>query len=88
MHMYRNGNISARTKSRESKEACFYRNIPVLNILFYIGKGFMLRKQMIVLVKIFYNLNQHRTNEMITDLLAHGLVIKNRLQIPKPVSMF
>ena len=78
MHMYRNGNISARTKSRESKEACFYRNIPVLNILFYIGKGFMLRKQMIVLVKIFYNLNQHRTNEMITDLLAHGLVIKKQ----------
>ncbi len=78
MHMYRNGNISARTKSRESKEACFYRNIPVLNILFYIGKGFMLRKQMIVLVKIFYNLNQHRTNEMITDLLVHGLVIKKQ----------
>lgn len=78
MHMYRNGNISARTKSRESKETCFYRNIPVLNILFYIGKGFMLRKQMIVLVKIFYNLNQHRTNEMIIDLLAHGLVIKKQ----------
>ncbi len=78
MHMYRNGNISARTKSRESKEACFYCNIPVLNILFYIGKGFILRKQMIVLVKIFYNLNQHRTNEMITDLLAHGLVIKKQ----------
>lgn len=76
--MYRNENVSARTRSRTSKETCFYRNIPVLNILFYIGKGFMLRKQIIVLVKIFYRLNEHKTNEMIADLLAHGLVIKKQ----------
>lgn len=76
--MYRNKNISARTKSRESKEACFYRNIPVLNILFYIGKGFMLRKQMIVLVRIFYNTNEHKANEMIADLLSCGLVVKKQ----------
>lgn len=76
--MYRNENVSARTRSRASKETCFYRNIPVLNILFYIGKGFMLRKQIIVLVKIFYRLNEHKTNEMIADLLAHGLVIKKQ----------
>lgn len=78
MHMYRNKNISARTKSRTEKESCFYHNIPVLNILFYIGKGFMLRKQLIALVRAFYNVNEHKTNEMISDLLAHGLVIKKQ----------
>lgn len=78
MHMYRYKNVSARTKSRESKEECFYRNIPVLNILFYIGKGFMLRKQMIVLVRIFYNTNEHKANEMIADLLSCGLVVKKQ----------
>ena len=76
--MYNNKNISARTKSRESKEKCFYRNIPVLNVLFYIGKGFMLRKQLITLVRIFYNTNEHKANEMLADLLAHGLVIKKQ----------
>lgn len=76
--MYRNQNISARTKSRESKEECFYRNIPVLNVLFYIGKGFMLRKQLITLVRTFYNINEHKANEMIADLLSCGLVIKKQ----------
>lgn len=76
--MYRNKNISARTKSRESKEECFYHNIPVLNVLFYVGKGFMLRKQLIMLVRVFYNTNEHKANEMIADLLAHGLVVKKQ----------
>ncbi len=76
--MYRNMNISARTKCRESKEKCFYRNIPVLNVLFYIGKGFMLRKQLITLARIFYNTNEHKVNESLSDLLAHGLVIKKQ----------
>ncbi len=76
--MYRNKNISARTKSRSEKEECFYRSIPVLNVLFYVGKGFMLRKQLITLVRVFYSLNEHKTNEMLTDLLAHGLIIKKQ----------
>lgn len=78
MHMYRNKNISARTKSRTEKETCFYRNIPVLNIIFYIGKGFMLRKQLITLVRIFYNTNEHKVNEMLADLLSCGLVVKKQ----------
>lgn len=51
--MYRNENISARTKSRLAKEECFNRNIPLLNILFYIGNGFMLKKQAVTLIRIF-----------------------------------
>ena len=78
MHMYRNKNVSARTKNRESKENCFYRNIPVLNVLFYIGKGFMLRKQLISLVRAFYNVNEHKVNEMLADLISHGLVVKKQ----------
>lgn len=76
--MYRNKNISARTKSRECKEECFYSNIPILNILFYIGKGFMLRKQILTLVRTFYSINEHKANDMIIDLLSCGLVIKKQ----------
>lgn len=76
--MYRNKNVSARTRNKTEKEECFYRNIPVLNILFYVGKGFMLRKQLIVLVRIFYNLNEHKVNESLADLLSCGLVIKKQ----------
>ena len=76
--MYRNENVSARTKSRLAKEECFNRNIPILNILFYIGGGFMLRKQMVTLVRIFYQINEHKANDMIADLLSNGLLIKKQ----------
>ncbi|MCM1219841.1 MAG: hypothetical protein NC548_35670 [Lachnospiraceae bacterium] len=76
--MYRNENISARTKSRLAKEDCFNRNIPILNILFYIGGGFMLRKQITALVRIFYSINGHRANDMLADLLAYGLLVKKQ----------
>lgn len=76
--MYRNENISARTKSRLAKEECFNRNIPILNILFYIGGGFMLRKQAVTLVRIFYQINEHKANDMITDLLSYGLLVKKQ----------
>lgn len=76
--MYKNENISARTKSRLAKEKCFNRSIPILNILFYIGNGFMLKKQMTILVRIFYGINEHRANDMIADLLSHGLLIKKQ----------
>lgn len=76
--MYRNKNVSARTRSRTEKEECFYRNIPVLNILFYIGKGFMLRKQLTALTGCFYNVNEHKANDMITDLISNGLIIKKQ----------
>lgn len=76
--MYRNENISARTKSRLAKEECFNRNIPILNILFYISGGFMLRKQMVTLVRIFYQINEHKANDMIADLLSNGLLIKKQ----------
>lgn len=76
--MYRNENISARTKSRLAKEECFNRNIPILNILFYIGGGFMLRKQADTLVRIFYQINEHKANDMIADLLSYGLLVKKQ----------
>ncbi len=76
--MYRNKNISARTKSRLAKEECFNRNIPILNILFYLGGGFMLRKQAVTLVRIFYQINEHKANDMIADLLSNGLLIKKQ----------
>ena len=76
--MYRNKNISARTKSRLAKEECFNRNIPILNILFYIGGGFMLRKQAVTLVRIFYQINEHKANDMIADLLSNGLLVKKQ----------
>lgn len=76
--MYRNGNVSARTKSRDAKEECFYRNIPLLNILFYLGGGFMLRKQSAALARAFYGINTHKTNDMAADLLSHGLLIKKQ----------
>ncbi len=76
--MYRHENISARTKSRLAKEECFNRNIPILNILFYIGGGFMLRKQAVTLVRIFYQINEHKANDMIADLLSYGLLVKKQ----------
>lgn len=76
--MYHNQNVSARTKSRAAKEECFYRNIPVLNILFYVGKGFLLRKQLTALVRIFYPISEHKINDMIADLLSYGLIIKKQ----------
>ena len=76
--MYRNENISARTKSRKTKEECFNRNIPILNILFYIGNGFILKKQMITLVRIFYQINEHKANDMVADLISCGLLIKKQ----------
>ena len=81
--MYRNENISARTKSRLAKEECFNRNIPVLNILFYIGGGFMLRKQAVTLVRIFYQINEHKANDMFADLLSNGLLIKKQATATK-----
>lgn len=78
MHMYRNENISARTKSRLAKEECFNRNIPILNILFYTGGGFMLKKQLTILTRTFYGINEHKANDMITDLLSYGLLIKKQ----------
>ena len=76
--MYRNENVSARTKSRLAKEECFNRNIPILNILFYLGGGFMLRKQAVTLVRIFYQINEHKANDMFADLLSNGLLIKKQ----------
>ena len=76
--MYRSENVSARTKSRLAKEECFDRNIPILNILFYIGNGFILRKQLIALSRIFYNINEHKANDMIADLLSCGLLVKKQ----------
>ena len=76
--MYRSENVSARTKSRLAKEECFDRNIPILNILFYIGNGFILRKQLIALSRILYNINEHKANDMIADLLSCGLLVKKQ----------
>ena len=76
--MYNKENVSSRTKKKQAKEECFNRNIPILNILFYIGKGFMLRKQLIVLVRIFYQIGEHKANDMISDLLQNGWLIKKQ----------
>lgn len=76
--MYRNENISARTKNRQAKEKCFNRNIPILNILFYIGGGFMLKKQMVTLARILYQINGHKANDMAADLLSCGLLVKKQ----------
>ena len=38
----------------------------------------MLRKQLITLVRAFYNVNEHKVNEMLADLISHGLVIKKQ----------
>lgn len=76
--MYRNENISARTKSRQAKEECFNRNIPILNIFFYIGGGFMLKKQMAALARIFYKINGHKANDMTADLLSCGLLVRKQ----------
>ena len=76
--MYRKDNVSARTQSMESKEECFERNIYCLNIIFYLGKGFILRRQLIALLRLLYGINQHKANDMIGDLLSHGLLIKKQ----------
>ena len=38
----------------------------------------MLKKQMVALVRIFYQVNEHRANDMIADLLSYGLLIKKQ----------
>ena len=38
----------------------------------------MLRKQMITLVRIFYQIGGHKANDMIADLLSHGLLVKKQ----------
>lgn len=76
--MYRNKNVSARTKSRQAKEKCFNRNIPIFNILFYLGNGFMLKKQINILARTLYGINEHGANDMITDLLSYGLLVKKQ----------
>ena len=38
----------------------------------------MLRKQAVTLVRIFYQINGHRANDMITDLLSYGLLVKKQ----------
>lgn len=78
MHMSKSQNVSARSKSKEAKQECFNRNIPITNIIFYLGKGFMLRSQIITLVRIFYGVNEHKANDMISDLASHGLIIKKQ----------
>ena len=77
-HMYRKDNVSARTQSMESKQDCFERNIYCLNIIFYLGKGFILRRQLIALLRLLYGINQHKSNDMIGDLLSHSLLIKKQ----------
>ena len=64
MHMSKSQNVSARSKSKEAKQECFNRNIPITNIIFYLGKGFMLRSQIITLVRIFYGVNEHKANDI------------------------
>lgn len=81
--MYNSKNVSARTKSRMAKEDCFNRNIPVLNLLFYIGGGFMLKKQLISLMRIFYSINEHRANDMVSDLLSCGLLVKKQATVTR-----
>ena len=76
--MSKNKNVSARIKNKEQKENCFERNIPMLNIMFYIGKGFMLRRQLFFLLKVFYEINEHKANDMMADLTSHGLVIRKQ----------
>lgn len=76
--LYNSKNISARTKSKKAKENCFTRNIPLTNILFYVGKGFMIKSQLLVLLRLFYGLNEHKANTMLSDLLCHGLIVKKQ----------
>jgi hypothetical protein len=76
--MYRKDNVSSRTKSSIDKAACFERNIATLNIIYYIGKGFMLRKQLITLLRLLYGINSHKANDMINDLQSYGLLIKKQ----------
>lgn len=38
----------------------------------------MLRKQTVTLVRIFYQINEHKANDMIADLLSNGLLIKKQ----------
>jgi hypothetical protein len=78
IHMYKKDNVSSRTKSQIEKAACFERNIALLNIIFYIGKGFMLRKQLTTLLRLLYGINKHKVNDMVDDLLSYGLLIKKQ----------
>lgn len=71
-------NVLSKSVHRDIKEDCFYRNIQLLNIIFYLGKGFMIRGQLIILLRKFYGINEHRTNDMLQELLANGLLIKKQ----------
>lgn len=73
-----NENVSARHISLQKKSDCFSRNIPMLNVFYYVGKGFMLRKQLVAIMRIFYKINEHSVNDMLQDLLKNGLVIKKQ----------
>jgi hypothetical protein len=76
--MYRKDNVSSRTKSLLEKASCFERNVAALNIIYYLGKGFMLRKQLVTLLRLLYGINKHKANDMINDLLSYGLLIKKQ----------
>lgn len=72
-------NVSARTKSLQSKSTCFDRNILILSIIFYLGKGGMLKKQLITLSRKIYNINEHKIQDMIADACSYGLLIKKQV---------
>ena len=38
----------------------------------------MLRKQAVTLVRLFYQINEHKANDMFADLLSHGLLVKKQ----------
>lgn len=76
--MYRKENVSARTRTIMEKERCFENNAQIVNIIFFIGKGFLLRKHIIVLAQLLYEINEHMANDMIGDLLSNGLLIKKQ----------
>lgn len=38
----------------------------------------MLKKQLMILSRIFYGINEHKTNDMIADLLSYGLLVKKQ----------
>ena len=72
-------NVSARTMSIQAKSTCFDRNILILSIIFYLGKGGMLKKQLISLSRKIYNINEHKVQNMISDACSYGLLIKKQV---------
>lgn len=47
MHMSKSQNVSARSKSKEAKQECFNRNIPITNIIFILGKALCLEVKLL-----------------------------------------